>query len=616
VCSKTIILKNLLRDANATDSVKITNLANFELTEISASLSGNIGDLVSITQPENSLEPKEFDFVGLNFNIPVDKQVGTYSGLLTVSASNNSECSTGITIFVNSIHGEDASGPVVTNIEHFPEYPTPSDLITIYATASDENTGGSVITNCKLELDYSGIWNFAPAMDGMYNEIEEEISYLVGTLSAGQHTVRIRCTDEKNNLGSPYSYTFYVNATGNGSGVEDKAGPIVINLGHTPYPTTASNMTVWGTATDIYTGNSTLQGCKVKLDSGNWIEIEAEDGAWDSVTEEFEYSFGFVSVGEHEAYYQCTDEWGSVGNIQQDNFLIVDLDLMLVLDRSGSMDYYINSISNNVIVSNQGSSFELVKSLNVLDNTSGTSKISVEIRGSSSTYTVYYIVTINGETIASGSRRSTSYGTLTHNIDLSEYSAPYQLDLWIRSSSSSSYAYNRNFILENPPKKMDAVKSASKTFIDISGSSFQAGLVSYSSSATTDKLLALMNPTNKQAIKNSIDSLVASGGTCIECGLVNGANELTSGRARPDATKIIILLTDGVPTTGNSIDGAVYCRDRNITVYTIGFGYDVNPVELKNIALLTYGEYYFAPDEETLIEIFNTLGRVFKSISG
>ena len=45
----------------------------------------------------------------------------------------------------------------------------------------------------------------------------------------------------------------------------------------------------------------------------------------------------------------------------------------------------------------------------------------------------------------------------------------------------------------------------------------------------------------------------------------------------------------------------------------IGFWYDVNEEELTNIALLTNGEYYFAPDEETLVNIFNSLGRVFKN---
>jgi hypothetical protein len=46
-----------------------------------------------------------------------------------------------------------------------------------------------------------------------------------------------------------------------------------------------------------------------------------------------------------------------------------------------------------------------------------------------------------------------------------------------------------------------------------------------------------------------------------------------------------------------------------VTVYTIGLGSDVNDTELTNIALLTYGKYYFAPDAATLQAIFQSIGR-------
>jgi secreted protein with Ig-like and vWFA domain len=72
---------------------------------------------------------------------------------------------------------------------------------------------------------------------------------------------------------------------------------------------------------------------------------------------------------------------------------------------------------------------------------------------------------------------------------------------------------------------------------------------------------------------------------------------------------VAILLTDGQGNVGDSVAGAVYCRDRNVTVYTIGFGDDVDETELTNIALLTHGEYYYAPNAETLDAIFQNIGR-------
>lgn len=616
ICLKSSIVKNIIQGNSEQDDVGITNLATFGLTNISAGLSGNLDDLISINQPSNTLDAGSSDTVGLNFTVPIDKTVGTYSGYLLVSGSNNSQCAVSITVFVNSIgSGEDASGPIVTNISTIPKDPTTSDLITVVGNATDATTGGSDLSYCELDLDYSGIWNMVDASDGAYDEVSESLTYDLGALSAGQHTVRTRCEDVEGNLGSPYAYTFMVNST-SGNGTEDGAGPIVIDMFHTPYPTTFTNITVSGIGTDLYTGNSTMKGCNLSIDSGNWIPITPEDGVWDSVSEPFNYSVGKMSVGMHNISYVCEDILGNVGLVQTDSFLVVDVDLMLVLDRSGSMADYINGASDNTEVSTSNTYWTKVKTIHI-DSMNGTgAQTKVELKGGSWWYSkyVYYKATINGNTISQGSTSSSSYDTLTDDINLSGYTAPFDVDLWLKTDSSSYPAYNRDFSILLPPTKMSAVQSASKSFVDMSSESVQEGLVSYSSSATLDKMLAGMTESNKQSLENAIDALNPDGATCIECGLDTAADELTSSRAREDATKVIILLTDGRSNSGDSVDGAVYCRDRNITVYTIGFGSDVDSTELTNIALLTYGQYYYAPDEETLNEIFNSLGRVITSV--
>ena len=96
-------------------------------------------------------------------------------------------------------------------------------------------------------------------------------------------------------------------------------------------------------------------------------------------------------------------------------------------------------------------------------------------------------------------------------------------------------------------------------------------------------------------------------------------DELTSSRARPEASRVIILLTDGIENEGNAnvcvsayaylfFNAAQAWRD-NTTVYTIGFGDDVNQQELIDIALITGGKYYFAPDEATLRYIYQHIGQ-------
>jgi Mg-chelatase subunit ChlD len=156
---------------------------------------------------------------------------------------------------------------------------------------------------------------------------------------------------------------------------------------------------------------------------------------------------------------------------------------------------------------------------------------------------------------------------------------------------------------------MFAVKNSLKSFIDISGTNIKAALVSFSTSASVVRTLAMMGSANQTLIKSSIDSLVPSGSTCIECGLNSAVTELTSVRARANATKVVVLLTDGISNVGDSVSGAVNARNNNITVYTIGFGSDVDDTELTNVALLTGGDYYFAPNTETLNYIFQNVGR-------
>ena len=88
--------------------------------------------------------------------------------------------------------------------------------------------------------------------------------------------------------------------------------------------------------------------------------------------------------------------------------------------------------------------------------------------------------------------------------------------------------------------------------------------------------------------------------------------ELTSARSRyPNSTRVEILMTDGQnnidPPNPNS--EAATARDDSIIIYTIGFGGDADADQLTNIALLTYGKYYYAPDAATLTYIYSHIGQ-------
>ena len=536
---------------------------------------------------------------------------GVYTGEIEFVAiddiGNNETVDVPVTVEVipagQALPTVDIQGPLITSIYQDPTPALKLQPLAIFVNASDILTGNSTISSCQIDSDSANNWTTMLPVDGAYDQtVELSIYNYTNGFVLGPHTIQTKCTDVANNTGPTAYYYFNVSEA-------DQLGPIVIQMNHTEYPTTLSNISVSGVATDAYTGNSNIQICNVKIDSGSWNAASPDDGAWNSPTENFSYNVGPLAVGYHNVYFQCIDSLGNVGGIYNDSIGIVDVDLIIVLDRSGSMSENVTNVKSNGVVSAASSGWSWVKNLTVIQKNGDYANLTVEFRASTGGCLASYNATINGVQVATGNTTSTSYVNQTTTINITNYEPTYQIALWVKRNASGCTVYNRALSLQQVPTKMNAGKSAAKSFIDIAGNNIQAGLVSFSTSSTLDKTLALMGAANQTALKNAIDVLNPSGNTCIECGLTKAADELTSVRARPNATKVIVLLTDGISNVGNSVTGAVYCRDRNVTVYTIGFGYDVDDTELTNIALLTHGDYYFAPNVETLNAIFQSIGK-------
>jgi len=556
------------------------------------------------------LSVNETDLIQLQF-VAGSGSSGVYYGGIELNADDGYGATESTTIPITVVvisPGQEAPttdilGPIITEIYQDPAPAVKLQQLDIYVTATDLMTGNNTIINCEIDADNANDWQDMLPVDGAYDQVTETTIYnYTEGFALGPHTIRSRCTDFENNTGSIAYYYFNVSEA-------DQLGPIVLQMTHSEYPTTLSNITVGGIATDAYTGNSNIQGCNVKIDSGAWVPVTAVDGLWNSPTENFTYEVGSLAVGYHTVYYQCTDSLDNIGGIYEDTFGIVDVDLMLVIDRSGSMEWNVTNEVNSNTVSASSTGWSWVKSMTVSEKNGDSANMTVEIRSTKTGCTTYYNATINGVQISTGQMTGTTYTFITDSIDITDYEPPFTLDLWLKRVGSSCTSYNRLLSVQQLPSKMDVSKDSAKVFLDVAGEDIQAGLVSFSTSATTNKQLALMEASNQEALKNAIDALAPTGSTCLECGLVNAANELTSARGRPAANKVIVMLTDGVGNVGDTIDGAVYCRERNITVYTIGFGNDVDDTELTNIALLTHGDYYFAPNAETLLYIFSNIGK-------
>jgi len=107
--------------------------------------------------------------------------------------------------------------------------------------------------------------------------------------------------------------------------------------------------------------------------------------------------------------------------------------------------------------------------------------------------------------------------------------------------------------------------------------------------------------TDYAAVNRSIERLGASGGTDIGDGLAT-ANSHFASTSNDSRAKIAILLTDGQGSGGRA--QARTAADRNITIYTIGFG-NANRNKLRDIAQITGGEFNYVADAEDLPEVFS-----------
>jgi hypothetical protein len=116
-------------------------------------------------------------------------------------------------------------------------------------------------------------------------------------------------------------------------------------------------------------------------------------------------------------------------------------------------------------------------------------------------------------------------------------------------------------------------------------------------------------------LENAIDTLTADGLTSIDEGLYLANNELSSA----DGNSTIVIMTDGLDNAGyhSLLEEAYRARDNDTVIYTVGFGNsesEVDPI-LEEIATITGGEYYFAPNSSVLKEIFEGIAMQITNFS-
>ena len=186
------------------------------------------------------------------------------------------------------------------------------------------------------------------------------------------------------------------------------------------------------------------------------------------------------------------------------------------------------------------------------------------------------------------------------------------------------------------PNRLDAARSAAKGFTDRLPEKFRLGLVSFSNVAQL-----LVPPTSdREPVRNALDSLQAEGGTAIGTALETSLTTLQpvieqdrrkrqrEGRRRGAPPAVIVLLSDGYSTTGpEPLEVARRARQLRVPVNTVALGTSNATVTLsdrlgatrnvrvppdrrtlRRIADVTGGEYFGAADQEQLKKIYDRLG--------
>lgn len=179
-------------------------------------------------------------------------------------------------------------------------------------------------------------------------------------------------------------------------------------------------------------------------------------------------------------------------------------------------------------------------------------------------------------------------------------------------------APHQSVYLAIDPKKIIAAKEAANSFLALMGTSDQSGLVSYANTAILDKALS----NNHAATQTAVNGLIASGATNIGDAIKLAVGELKSARVNPQAVKNMILLTDGLANkpngagTGENPADVAYAESQaalaaglGYKIFTIGLGEkgEINQTMLQNIANATGAQYYHSPAQNDLEAIYNSI---------
>jgi len=169
--------------------------------------------------------------------------------------------------------------------------------------------------------------------------------------------------------------------------------------------------------------------------------------------------------------------------------------------------------------------------------------------------------------------------------------------------------------------KMISAQKAGNTFLGLLKQEDQSGLVYFSYKDNEEWLAKLEKPLSSDhgQTQDYLNQLEPFGPTNMGDAIALATQEFGSSRADPQSIKAAILLTDGLANkpfgsgsgedpqdVAYAITKAEEAGSEGVKIFTIGLGDngEINEDMLKTIAEKTQAEYYHAPDQEDLEDIY------------
>ncbi|MDI6896750.1 Ig-like domain-containing protein [Methanocella conradii] len=158
-----------------------------------------------------------------------------------------------------------------------------------------------------------------------------------------------------------------------------------------------------------------------------------------------------------------------------------------------------------------------------------------------------------------------------------------------------------------------AAKVAGRQFIDNMSSSDQVGVIWFNMNSGIARSLSLVNSTNKSRLYNAINGLNAEGGTNVYLGIQEAISDFDE-YGRSNSKHVAIILSDGYSQSPEQdLYWAEQAKAKGITIYTIAMGM-ADEQTLGGIANRTGGKFYKVASDMELYGTYADISSDLKKI--